>query len=286
MTENQLLENYKAERQKELESRRAVLSELSEEEICKASAQDWKNTLQVLERDYPGMNLSEIQAGLYNFNFDFSAVQKFLKTLPNLADKLKFLFEIKAEFERASKREFLYVEKHIKGDVLHFGEYCQIEIDKIKEQQQIEKQEKELDVLKWQQRDYQMKDAEKALDYFNKNLEKQDFDQSKKDNEIQKQRGLNRESAFLFFEYLFNYAKVDCKNIEKAKVIERLLGYSHKKTVSLFSWFEKEKLEAEEKKEANKKFFDDMNFVRNCFELLGLEKVIEKIDKDLGNESD
>lgn len=102
-------------------------------------------------------------------------------------------------------------------------------------------------------------------------------------DEIQKYKGLNRESAFLFFEYLFNYAGVECDNKKKAQVIERLTSYSHKKIVPLFSWFEKEKLNIEDTTEINKKFSKDMNFVRECFEMLYLTEVIKNIDKDLGN---
>ncbi|HMS38925.1 MAG TPA: hypothetical protein PKE69_01775 [Pyrinomonadaceae bacterium] len=114
----------------------------------------------------------------------------------------------------------------------------------------------------------------KAVDSKNENDSK---------GEMIKHKGLNRESAFLFFEYLFEYANVKCDKKKKAETIEHLTGYSHKKIVPLFSWFEKEKLYIEDTTEIKEKFSKDMNFVRECFEMLGLTEIIEKLDTDLGN---
>jgi len=74
-------------------------------------------------------------------------------------------------------------------------------------------------------------------------------------DEVIKHKDLNRESAFFFFEYLFDYAKVKCDKKKRAETIERLTGYSHKKIVPLFAWLEKEKLYIEEKKGSKRKIF-------------------------------
>ncbi len=79
MAEKNLLEQYKAERDNDLEMRQKLLSEIPEEEFWKASALEWRNTLDFFEKKYPGLTLFEIEAGFYNFNFNFSAVQKFLE---------------------------------------------------------------------------------------------------------------------------------------------------------------------------------------------------------------
>lgn len=98
-----------------------------------------------------------------------------------------------------------------------------------------------------------------------------------------KNEDLNKETATLFMNYLFDYAKISCNFTKKAEVIEFLTGFSKKQVVKLPSVFGKQKLEIEDGGGINEKFFKDMNTVRKYFEKLGLDEVVEKIDKDLGN---
>lgn len=184
-----------------------------------------------------------------NLKYDFDRLIDYLKGLPSIADKLKVLYNLKYDFEREIEmvKGMPFTEKHFNKKILDFDKACQKEIEKYTILMQLETT------------DQQTNEA------------------------IKKPKGLNRESAFLFFEYLFNFANVDCDKNQRAKVIENLTGYSQKQIIQLFSWFEKEKLKIEENEEIDKKFLDDANFARKCFLLLGLDEVVERIDKDLGS---
>jgi hypothetical protein len=63
-----------------------------------------------------------------------------------------------------------------------------------------------------------------------------------------------------------------------------LIGFSKKQIIKLPSSFEKEKLQIEDEDISSKKFLDDMEAVRKYFVTLNLNKIVERIDKDLGNE--
>lgn len=93
--------------------------------------------------------------------------------------------------------------------------------------------------------------------------------------------GMNIERAFLFFEYLLTSVNATTNKTKKNQVIERLTGYKFGQLSKLPSWFEKEKLENEEKTEVNEKFLKDMNEVSKLFISLGLTEIADKVEKDL-----
>ncbi len=91
----------------------------------------------------------------------------------------------------------------------------------------------------------------------------------------QKELGLSLDRATLFMNYLFTFAKVNCQNTRKAKVISFLTGYSTN-TIG-------DKLSALHSK-ADDNFIayeEDMKIVRKYFESLGLTEIVNMIDKDL-----
>lgn len=99
----------------------------------------------------------------------------------------------------------------------------------------------------------------------------------------QKVKGLNREVAYLFVDYLFDFAKINCPNTQKAEIVEFLTGFSSKQLVKVPSSFEKFKLQIEDGDESDENFTNDLKVIRKYFEELGLIEIVNKIDKDLGN---
>jgi hypothetical protein len=100
---------------------------------------------------------------------------------------------------------------------------------------------------------------------------------------LQKELGLNIEKAFLTINYLLEYSKAPAirKNKKRAEFMSFLTGYSTNTLTQLFSWFEKEKANSQEKSEINEKFNGDMHDVRKWFDSLGLSEIVKMIDNDL-----
>lgn len=94
---------------------------------------------------------------------------------------------------------------------------------------------------------------------------------------------MNIERAFLFFEYLLTFVNATANKTKKNQAIERLTGYKFAQLTKLPSWFEKEKLENEEKTAINEKFMKDMEEVRKLFISLGLNEIAGLVEKDLGD---
>ncbi len=199
MSGNDLLAQYKAERASELENRLDLISKIPEDELQKAFTLQMKAFSESLEKKYRGMNVFQIEASFHNSNFDFAAVKTFLEKLPDIVEKLKFLIELKAEFERSSKNDLFGRKKYLRLDVLHFGEDCQIEIDKF----------------------------EKLLDLEERRKEATEG--------IKKNRDLTLDRAALALNYLLTSAKANCHNTEKAKFISFLTGYSEKQIAQKLS---------------------------------------------------
>ena len=102
----------------------------------------------------------------------------------------------------------------------------------------------------------------------------------------QKDRGLTRESAYLFVDYLLQIAyaagtgRATIK--QRAEVVEFLTGYSSTKLKDVPAWFNKEIAKIKESEEISEKIFDDLQMVRKQFESLGLQEIVARIDQDLG----
>lgn len=188
------------------------------------------------------------------FDFDFDSVKNHLKTLSDNKAKIIYLVEAKADYEQ---QRFKY-----DFESPHFDRKCEIEIEKIKQLEQLE-----------------------AIPGQNEIASKDDIQQKDKigEREVrQKALGLTQDRAVLAMSYLFLSAKTNCRNTEKAKFISFLTGFSETKIAQSFSRIEKQKLELEEKTEFSKKNSDDYEVVRKLFEILKLTEIQEQIDRDFG----
>lgn len=156
---------------------------------------------------------------------DFEAVKERADEISNKADKITFLEKIKTDCKQDD-----------------FKEKCDAEIERLKQQIQIETSLKETT------------------------------------NDIKKHKDLTLDRAALFFNYLFTYAKANCHNTEKSKVISFLTSYSEK-TI-------RQKLSNPHSKDNEKSFLTyktDLEIVRKCFESLGLSEIVSQINRDLEN---
>ena len=117
---------------------------------------------------------------------------------------------------------------------------------------------------------------------YREELMKLEESQAASKDDIRKHKDLSRDRATLLLDYLFNEAKAKCHNTKKAEVISALTGYSTNTIEQSFSRFEKEKLQIEDSSEVSEKFYNDMIVVRKYAEILGLANLVDKINKDLG----
>lgn len=188
-----------------------------------------------------------------NLKYDFDTVKDFLDRLPSLIERLKVLHTLKYDFEREREitQGFPYVNDYLSSRVLDFNKFCQSEIDK-----------------------------------YNILLELEAGAKQPIANELTSPRereGMNKERVFLFFEYLFNFVSATANKTKRHQLIELLTGYKTKQLSKIPSWFEKEKLEIEEKTESSEKFSKDMESVHKLFLSLGLTEIADEIYRDLGN---
>lgn len=188
-----------------------------------------------------------------NLKYDFDTVRHFLDGLPNITERLKVLYTLKYDFERESEMTkcFPYVTDYLSSRVLDFNKFCQSEIDKYNILLELEATAKQ-----------------PIVDKLTLPRERE---------------GMNKERAFLFFEYLLTFVSATQNKTKRHQLIELLTGYKIKQLSKIPSWFEKEKLEIEEKTESSEKFFKDMEAVRKLFLSLGLTEIADKIYRDLGN---
>ncbi|MEJ7849662.1 MAG: hypothetical protein WKF92_16380 [Pyrinomonadaceae bacterium] len=96
----------------------------------------------------------------------------------------------------------------------------------------------------------------------------------------QKDRGLTRESAYLFVDYLLEFAMkgllVKNTNIQRAAVVEFLTGYSLTKLKDVPAWFKNETAKIKENSEIDEKIFNDLKIVRKQFETLRLQDIVDR----------
>ncbi|MBL8123880.1 MAG: hypothetical protein JNJ39_07235 [Blastocatellia bacterium] len=82
----------------------------------------------------------------------------------------------------------------------------------------------------------------------------------------------------LFLNYLLTNAKVDCTNIDKAKTISFLTGYSEKTIRQKLS-----NIHGKDNEKSFETYNEDMRKVRDYFSLVGLTEIAESVERDLSN---
>ncbi|MEQ1642056.1 MAG: hypothetical protein ABL959_01265 [Pyrinomonadaceae bacterium] len=129
----------------------------------------------------------------------------------------------------------------------------------------------------------QMGDTEDGKEVFSLEEKEKPDDRMRR----QKDRGLTRESAYLFVDYLLDYAigksAVKKSITKRADVVEFLTGYSSTKLKDVPAWIDKGKAKIEEFQETDEKIFKELQNIRKQFESLGLQEIVARIDADLGD---
>lgn len=82
----------------------------------------------------------------------------------------------------------------------------------------------------------------------------------------------------LFLNYLLTNAKADCTNIDKAKTISFLTGYSEKTIRQKLS-----NIHGKDNDKSFETYNEDMRKVRDYFNLVGLTEIAERVERDMDN---
>jgi hypothetical protein len=217
---------------------------------------------------------------LISKKYDYSLLLNQLSDLRQDKERMRLLFELKGDFYRDYEMiKGLVEDKVITKNILNFGDFCQVQIDKIKELSALAKNSIQKDLMNLVYSDLRIKRMHTGLGELFEPQQPQNNTLPKIDKK--KDRTIDR--VTLFLNYLFTYTGVNCPNTQKAEIIEFLTAYSDKQTIKLFSEFEREKSKVLENEEISEKFFKDMKIIRKYFERLGLMEIVAKIDEDLGN---
>lgn len=185
----------------------------------------------------------------------FEEVLEHLETLPAYKEKITYLIKEKTEYDQKSGLEWTGIGEKT------FGEKCQLEIDKLEKLMRLEATPK------------QTTDG------------------------INKHKDLNQRTATLFVNYLLDFAnekkrenfglknKKSLADADKDRIIDFLTPISGKQSKKFHKVFRDEIAKIAEKQENSKEFYDDMQIIRNYFEMLGLSEITNRIDADLGEKS-
>lgn len=270
-------------------------------------------------RKYEFSSIGEYKATILNQKYIISDVLEVLDKINSTAEKLIFLHHLKCDYERdisSMKRgepkpvgvtnketgEFRKLfdaippGNFVNDDVYEFGNQIEKEINKYEKILQLEKdnaviRNSKSSPIRRGMFDERGKILARTLNDYIPMLQS-DKDSSELSNKKgerekkQKEKGLNREVAYLFCNYLFEFAyqgnSINKTNVARAEVVEFLTGYSKTKLKDVPAWYKTEIAKIAENMEVNKKIFDDLKTVRKYFKLLGLEEIVNKIDIDLG----
>ena len=141
MKTDQLKDFFDEERNQILE----FLSTHSEDEIRNNFAENSQWIFEQIKIKYPGLSFFEaIQIEIFG-KFRFEKVEKILAETAENENKLKFLIDAKTDCEMAivKHNQFLQeLKEPIKNDVLVFVDLCSKEIDRLKQIQELSKQNK------------------------------------------------------------------------------------------------------------------------------------------------
>lgn len=240
-TDSDSLAKYLHERDIERRQRLAAIAALTEDEKSELLAETTDRMFKTLKDEYPGVGILDLEALFANTDFDFSDVQEFLKNIASNSDKQKFLLEIKAKFDRRIKKGFFRT-TDINPDVFRFGEYCEIEIQKINTLIECERESKK---------------------------------QTREGNQFK------RELATLILDYLFRYAEATDTQLRKQEAIESLTGYATKQIGNDYRYFKAESKKGTELGETEKDYYQLMQDARSFFTRLRLTEIATMIDADL-----
>lgn len=182
-----------------------------------------------------------------NNRFYFERVIKRLARLPNIKERLKYLYEIKAEFEQFSDSSGL---PHLRDEIKSkkFARDCESEIEKL----------------------------ERLLA-----LEQSGMERESKAGKEKRNRGGTQFQNLLAIHYLLKFAKANSHNTEKAKFASFLTGYSENTLRQQWS-----NIHRKGDDEGNQIWERDMKTVRDYFEALGLTGVVKIIDNDLASQTE
>lgn len=89
-----------------------------------------------------------------------------------------------------------------------------------------------------------------------------------------KNQRMTLDRAILFVNYLSEFLQVNPTNVNKAKVINFLTGFSQTKIEQKFSTINKKNLDSPNT------YVEDIKTIRKAFELLGLDEIVKMIDND------
>jgi hypothetical protein len=251
MIEKDLLEQYETSIFKEREQRVSEVAEMTanipEDELKRRIAKGGMNAIKAannwLAKHYPGLGYYEASCLAETEAFHFEKVEKFLTNIPDIPSKLRFLYDVKAKFERFEiKSKGVKRARIVDDDVYQFGKYCQLEI---------EKYEKLLRLDEFQQTN------------------------SEETKKGKRSKGETLDRTCLFFYFLLDYLQVKCKANKRAKILSDLTGFSentiedflrhhNKKATENFTNYEK-----------------DIDYVRNAFNQFNLNQIEKMVANDL-----
>jgi hypothetical protein len=190
-----------------------------------------------------GQSLTETKENKY----DWERVKQHLETLPDIKARLGFLIEIRTEFEQ---EEGWWA----RLDTLDtpFSKKCDLEIQKLKQLLALEKNR-----------------AQRETEVGKCNPE---FTTAKRNPEF------TMEQTALAMHYLLRYTRAKCTNVEKARFISFLTGFSENTIRQFLS-------KVHTKKNDNPIAWEEnMKLVKRQFEVLRQPEIIKMIDNDLNFE--
>lgn len=176
--------------------------------------------------------------------YDWVKVKQQLEALPDIHEQLRYLDEVKTEYEQNAVRGGLMAWDFGGIYEASFGEKCDLEIRKLEREL---KRQKDLGLLSAKNRNSKEKRAKGGTHYQN----------------------------LLALYYLLHYLRADDNATSKAKFASFLTGFSEhtfRQQWSNVHW---------KKDKDGVSWEDDMKIVRNFFRELGLSEVVKLIDNDL-----
>jgi hypothetical protein len=239
------------------------------------------------KENFPNINLICEQAFYFTTRYHFKLVADFIETIENLDSKLLFLIEIKADFEHDIKGIYtVRVTPNHYGarDVFNFGEFCQIEINKIKELLELAQRKNENSqvatkpdsefIREWTLRQARQPFMPAESDYWKpiKFGSGEDISPNEQSTRESKSFTLRQKVLALM---LLTFQRLDLpEDITKERVIEFFHGITGGSRKNLGDWLANPTAH-EDTVKSIKSLSDDLNFVRDHLGKLGLSENIK-----------
>lgn len=218
-------------------------------------------TVDDYKEKFPNIQLNREQSIYFITRYYFKLADEYIETIEDLDAKLLFLLEIKADFEHDVNSLWI-TQSHSNrnygvADAFNFGGFCQIEIDKIKELQE----------LAWRK-----KESESPEENLPINIEQTQLPEGKNKK---RSGGGSQYQNLLAMHYLLEYLKAKDNKRARARFAAFLTGFSEN-TLNNDSFNIHAKLDKD-----GVKWEKDMKLVKTFFADLGLNEIVRMIENDL-----